>query len=278
MPKGEINRAFVFESLARSKSVLVVDTPNFTSSAWCRKELWFAEALSSQGRLHLKRSGVDDALAMLAQMNSCATSDRPRPENKYGYPVAPRIMTDFDYELRAPNRASACKRGLDVSPLVSVEELIGHNDATSAKRADTILGMLRAVASGGLATAETYDLWCAALQLTVAAISPKAQALSKMEVRNGVDRLNALVARIAEPDVQGNAVYRASTPRYLALAASAVLIELTGYVLDDAAIDTSSCSWQRSAATSARWRFCRRQPIRSTNSRSTASLYQFCRA
>jgi hypothetical protein len=203
---------------------------------WCRNESWFAEILSRQGRLRLVRNGLDDVLAALAQTSSpSAESDQPVPEDEFIYTIAHRIMRDFDYELRAPNRASAGKKGLDVSLLAPVEELIRRKDVSASARAEIILGVLRAVASTP-ASAEAHDLWCSALQLTIAAISPEAQTRSKMETRNGVDRLNALVSRIMRADIRTDVVYQADAPRYLALAAAAVLIDLTGYAVDQEAI------------------------------------------
>ncbi|MBR0895161.1 toll/interleukin-1 receptor domain-containing protein [Bradyrhizobium tropiciagri] len=237
MPHGVINRAFVFGSLARSKSVMVVDTSNFSGSAWCRKELWFSEILGRHGRLQLTRETLDKTLELLARTDSSTEESEPRHgEEEFIYRIAPRIMRDFDYELRAPNRASAKSKGLDVSLLAPVEGLIGRADVAASVLAETVLGMLREVTSTP-ASEERNDLWCAALQLTLAAIGPEVRARSKMEVRGGVDRLNALVSRILSKDIQNHPVFQAAAPRYLALVASVVLIDLAGFALDQIAVD-----------------------------------------
>jgi hypothetical protein len=173
----------------------------------------------------------------LAQADSSSPESEPRRgEAEFIYRIAPRIMRDFDYELRAPNRASAGSKKLDVSLLTPVERLVERADVAAAVRAETVLDMLREVALTP-ASEEGSDLWCAALQLTLAAISPEVRARSKMEVRSGVDRLNALVSRILSEDIRDHAVFQAAAPRYLALAASVVLIDLAGFALDQMAVE-----------------------------------------
>ena len=66
LPRGVVNRSFVFGSLARSERILIVETENFHESVWCRKEAWAADALSRHGLATTERLTLLQAEARVA--------------------------------------------------------------------------------------------------------------------------------------------------------------------------------------------------------------------
>jgi hypothetical protein len=69
--------------------------------------------------------------------------------------------------------------------------------------------------------AEPFDLWATALQLSLAAFSSTSTARSKMQVRRGVDQLNALLKSVITADLHLDPVFRSQVPGHLALLAAA---------------------------------------------------------
>lgn len=93
LPRGLINRAFVFGSLARSRAVIVVDTPHFHQSPWCRKELWFAETMASLGLARLSRVGLNE-VAQLLPATAAPPAREVGSDAEFSYRMVRRILLD----------------------------------------------------------------------------------------------------------------------------------------------------------------------------------------
>lgn len=139
LPRGLVNRHFVFRSLVRSQTVVVVDSPNFQESVWCRKELWVAEALARLGCANLRNlGGVDQVVEVLseerrggrlrtpAEIAAAVLSHSTGDENNKNDEddeddrtswVCNRILNDVDYWARTPNLHSAREAGLPLGGL-----------------------------------------------------------------------------------------------------------------------------------------------------------------
>ena len=110
LPRGMINRNFIYSSLARSKEILIVDTENFNESEWCRKEAWFAGLLTAHRLAGSKRVTLSNAIELVK--SGSPKSARGRPSQKLSYPIASRVLRDVDYWARKPNLHSLREAGL----------------------------------------------------------------------------------------------------------------------------------------------------------------------
>jgi hypothetical protein len=260
LPRGLINRHFVFRSLVRSRAVVVVDSPNFDESAWCRKEAWVAEALARLGLAQLVRVGGAGQAARLLEDESRTGRLSPPPPVAVaaGAPaeneddptawVCNRILNDIDYWARTPNLHSAREKKLPigcVQPMLDwlrTECRAGTTDTAALRTAlighvRTMLSQLAAdvsrwqatqPASGPDGPGPAADLWATAAQLTVAALSLRTRTYSKMETRRYVVAVNRLTYEILDAVRRDPAADPARLPDCILLAAGAVALDLAG--------------------------------------------------
>jgi hypothetical protein len=80
--------------------------------------------------------------------------------------------------------------------------------------------------------ADPFDLWATALQLSLAAFGCTSSARSKVEVRRGVDRLNAVLKSVVDSQLHRDPIFRDQARNHLALIAAASAIDLAGFNLD----------------------------------------------
>jgi hypothetical protein len=228
LPKGVINRRFVFDSLANAERVVVVDTPNFLESAWCRKELWLAERLAARGMAKVEKVPLSTALAALDRVVGPEVEPAAA---RLAYPIADRVMKDIDYWARAPNKYSLAESGSDMR-LVSTFEG-AHAAAQSleeperrAAKVDAVLRLLGDVARAA-PDGQPLDLWSTALQYAVAILGARSRVRSKVRVRYGIDQLVAALRALAGRGVLDAPELRAAPERYLAFLAAAVVLDLS---------------------------------------------------
>ncbi|HSE16449.1 MAG TPA: toll/interleukin-1 receptor domain-containing protein [Pyrinomonadaceae bacterium] len=232
LPRGIINRSFIYGSLARSDRVLIVETDNFQESEWCRKEAWFADAMASCGvvsaeRVTLAKASVEVAQSLPAQVNQ---SSREELE----YEIASRVLSDIDYWARAPNRHSLTQLGHSTKSLERLDRVVKHvPEDESSKR--TLAGAIAETLTNVVAEspdAQPVDLWAAALQLVVAAFAGNSKTRSKMEVRRGIDRLNNALNAFVAAKLHQDPVFIRNAQAYLALLPAALVLRLANFNID----------------------------------------------
>lgn len=234
MPRGVINRCFIYSSLSKSDRILIVETENFSESEWCRKEAWFSDAMAAHGQAKVERTTLADAEMMLGQYESAAA--RGRHDESLRYPIAPRVMRDIDYWARTPNLFSLKEKGFATTNLVELQAILGQ--AETLEDPAWVLNLGRTVSESlsrvfaSAPDAEPFDLWSTALQLAMAAFACTSNARSKMEVRRGVDQLNAALQAIVGSKLHQSPLFRAQGPAHLALLAAASAISVAGLELD----------------------------------------------
>jgi hypothetical protein len=234
MPRGVINRRFIYESLARSSRVVIVDSDNFHESVWCRKESWFAHALADHKLTSVEHTSVDDAVSSVTML--APPGDAPASATDYQYPIANRILRDIDYFGRQPNLYSLKEHGHSCESLDPLQDALStpprpDDSAWVTSMATTIrrtLSQVVKVAPGS----EPRDLWSSALQLTAAAFGSTSFGRSKMEVRAGVDRLNHFLKEFVDQRLHDSPAFRARPEGYLAAVAAAVTIGIAGFHVD----------------------------------------------
>ncbi len=234
LPRGVINRSFVYGSLARSERVLIVETENFNESEWCRKEAWFADAMARHGLASVERMTLPDAAARVAKDGPPST--RQRASHEFRYPIAPRVLSDIDYWARAPNLHSLKGAGYTTDSLAPLQAALEHparpdDSAWVISMGEAVAETLSRVVTEA-PDAEPFDLWATALQFSLAAFGSTSTARSKMEVRRGVDHLNAVLKSFVASDLHRDPVFRVQTSGHLALLAAAAAIVLAGFELD----------------------------------------------
>ena len=233
LPRGIINRSFVYGSLARSDRILIVETDNFQESEWCRKEAWFADAIASCGLVRTERVTLKEASAQVAQ-SSPAQVHQFREE--LDYPIAPRVLNDIDYWGRAPNRHSLEKLGYSTECLAPLERVvkraISGDEANSIKLLSSAITETLTNAVAKSSDAKPLDLWSAALQLSVAGYSLRSKTRSKMEVRRGIDRLNNALNGLVAAKLHQDPVFTRNASAYLALLPVALVVQLTNFDID----------------------------------------------
>lgn len=262
LPRGLVNRHFVFRSLARSGVVLVVDSPHFNESAWCRKEAWLAEALARHDQVKLIRvAGYERAIPYIelaAKIDEPTAPDDGTREvalAQEGFEnddegrdtpwVCNRILRDIDYWARTPNLYSAKEKGLPVDffepmlnwlraecerPTADTDalrtSLLAHVDPLFSDLAAVINRLESTPRQDGLYAAS--DLCAAAAQLTVAALSLRTRAYSKMETRRRIVALNRVIVRIIQQAQNTPDPGTEKLLNYFLLAAGATTLDLAG--------------------------------------------------
>lgn len=224
-----MNRHFVFRSLVRSRGVVVVDSPHFHESEWCRKEAWLADTLSKLGYIQVHRvTGAQEAIGFIESSNgagalaaatsgsSVATSDATAEHDERRAWVSLRILSDIDSPWFTPNLHSVRANGLSVSSLESMVDWLSHvsrqpwTDANAlrpkvvGRLSDMYAELTRETARLDSAPQDDrehaadprVDLWATAAQLTVAALSLRTSAYSKPRTRQYVASLGTLSSEL----------------------------------------------------------------------------------
>jgi hypothetical protein len=234
LPHGVINRWFIYGALARTETTVVVETPNYDESDWCRKELWFADALAKHRLTRLERLSVMNALQSVHQ--SGEQSSRRPGDLGLRYPILSRILKDIDYWARKPNLHSLKESGYTGGELDSIQELLQADERPDEPDWVASLGSIVATTLANVVRtspdASVFDLWAAALQLSVGAFACTSTGRSKMAVRAGVDQLNTMLRSFVEEKLHLDPVFHAAPEGHLALLAAACAVDLAGFRLD----------------------------------------------
>jgi hypothetical protein len=234
LPRGVINRSFVYGSLMRTQRILIVETEHYHESDWCRKEAWFADALAAHGLVKTERLSLPEAQVRVA-LEGRATW-RVSAQRGLAYTIGPRVLSDMDYFGRAPNLYSLKEAGHPTDSLAAVQAALDTkpdpDDAnwvrSVGEAVTTTLSRVVAVAPD----AEPFDLWATAAQYALAAFGSTSEARSKVEVRQGVDRLNSALRAVVGDKLFRSPIFQAQAPRYLAMIAAATALDLSGFDLD----------------------------------------------
>lgn len=240
LPRGVINRSFIYKALANADSVVIVDTEHFPESPWCRKEAWLSDAMARRDLLQAERLSLPEAVARVRLHGSTTRGNSGDPRHVYG--ITGRVLRDIDYWARHPNLHSLEEAGVSAEPLASLRALLdaepspddpAWREALTAAVLETLTRVVAAAPDG-----KPVDLWATALQFTVAAFGQGSQARSKDEVRRGVDQLNLALKRLLERELHQDPEFCSRAPAYLALLAGAVAIQLSGFALDGRLVPT----------------------------------------
>jgi hypothetical protein len=213
--------------------VIIVNTPHFHQSPWCRKELWLARSMAEFGRAQVVELSLEGAIEHVAASTGSTLVDAPLG-TEYHYPITQRILKDLNYEMRTPNKISLAKTGKRLSSISSLEKYLVENfetvDSFGERLAPEILGLFEGVVRD-TPSADSIDLWSTALQLAIAAFVQGAYGRSKDEVRRGIDQLNGALKELISDKIIDTAVFRERGASYLAFLAAAVASDIAGYRL-----------------------------------------------
>lgn len=240
LPRGVINRSFIYKALANADSVVIVDTEHFPESQWCRKEAWLSDAMARRDLLQAERLSLSEAVALVRSHGPATRGQIGDPQHMYG--ITGRVLRDIDYWARHPNLHSLKEAGVSAEPLAPLRSALdaepapedqAWREALTAAVRETLDRVVAAAPDG-----KPVDLWATALQFTVAAFGQGSQARSKDEVRRGVDQLNLALKRFLERDLHRDPEFRRRASAYLALLAGAVAIQLSGFALDRRLVPT----------------------------------------
>ncbi len=141
MPKGFINRHFLFRSLVRSRQVVVVKSARFDESTWCRKERAAANVLACLD--YARVITVDSIPAAMACVDSSAELDTGSPpvppaekdKSEPGW-VCRRILQDINNWARTPNLHGARKKGLPVDAVKVMLDWLGKRLRALPRKGD----------------------------------------------------------------------------------------------------------------------------------------------
>jgi tetratricopeptide (TPR) repeat protein len=259
LPHGLVNRHFVFRSLGHSHTVVVIDSENFSDSEWCRKELWMSKVLHRLSGIEFVRvQGSDAAFQLLSQRKKEGgwAAKRPteteRPNDSAGDPdkktswITNRILNNIDYWARTPNLYSARKKGLRTESVEKVLEWLQPDLGLTC----TNLAPLRSEIVLRLTTmfkdltnefhsrlqeqtsrfresmVETTDLWAAAVQVIVGALSLRTNSYSKIETRRYIDAANQIVEQLGGLLSSDPGARAEQFPTYLTIVGGAVALDL----------------------------------------------------
>lgn len=238
LPRGLINRHFVFRNLARACGVVIVDSPNFRESAWCRKEAWTADTLAKLGLAKVRRCPTAQAVPEV--LNEIArTAPTAEPPREAGW-LTNRVLNDVDYHARGPNLYSAREAG---QPITAVEPMVKwlKEQASSEPSRNELVPRVREMfdaVEGHLATwlsqlppekqtaRSGVDMWAAAVQLTIGALSLRTGTYFKMETRRFLLAANRLTAEVLCWLPQSNANAAIQRRQWLLLVAGAAALDL----------------------------------------------------
>ena len=233
LPRGLINRKFVFDSLLRSQRILLIESPNYDKSEWCRKERWLAKEMQRLRLACVESVSVADAVKIVE--GSRGRSKLRKPVVVLDYPVAQRILKDIDYWARHPNKHSLTEKGISIDFLKSIEGFLETRLPLSGLRSvvgagQEVLKLFAALLSSA-PKADPIDPWSTALQYAVASLGIASCANSKMDVRRGIDQMNAALGQIASGGIIEHPLFQENVAAYLAFISAAVTLDLARFTL-----------------------------------------------
>jgi hypothetical protein len=265
LPRKMVNRYFVFKSLVRSEKVLLVETANFSESAWCRKESSLANILVRHGICEVATvSHADSAIqelerhrekTMLDRADSFGKGALDSPTREAGSWTTTRILRDIDYHSRHPNLFSVKEMGLPATCFDHIMEWLGSGsqelenlpEVIVEDRGEAIVNHVRAMYQALLEqlsqgpsprATDNYshlfkapiDLWATAAQFAVGAMSLGSNVYNKVETRRYIDATNVLTSEIlklvGETQEEGNVEER--LVNCMVLMCASVALELAG--------------------------------------------------
>ena len=242
MPKRMINRKFVFESLASSEQVLIVESPNFTASEWCRKEVWFAEQLQSLAGKSVSRGDLKTAIAkgVILEAFQKETSVKVRP-----WLVSRCVLNDQHAASRAPNLRTLSADNRYTALVRSLEQL--HPDlakgfvAISSETRDRLFAHLpRWTTADDIAdwTLDQKNTWAVVCQHVLSIMTPLVTAASKEAVWNVVDRIIKTIEDICcLSRIAAHESFHDHLENYLSVISAAGAFDLwydsTGYISEE---------------------------------------------
>jgi hypothetical protein len=238
MPRGIINRGFVYRAMAHSERIVIVETDNYQASPWCRKEAWFSEAMANEGLVRVERRSLGEAREAIQTAGNTAPQ---RLDPGHQYSMTHRIMMDIDYWARVPNLHSLRKEGGPaeiVQPLLDLLKIDKRPTDEKSVGPDwfhslgTVVAETLGAAQERSPAAKPIDLWATAMQLAVGALGISSAARSKDEVRHGIDNLNRTVRTFVEDGMHEDPEFLATSGSYLAAIAAAATIHLAGFAPD----------------------------------------------
>ncbi|HYC87870.1 MAG TPA: hypothetical protein VEO54_01560 [Thermoanaerobaculia bacterium] len=233
LPRGVVNRSFVYGSLARSKKIVIVESRHFNESDWCRKEAWFAGAMAENGLASVDRVTLTAAEEFVKTHGPVST--RRRSKQELSYPITHRILKDVDYWGRTPNLHSLKESGHPTDALVPLQDLLlGPAGPGGEGWIDAVADAVTATMSNVAAAEFSLDLWVTALQYAAAAFASTSVGRSKMEVRGGIDDLTTATKALTETVLHLDPLFRVHASQHLSLLAGAATIALAGFELDPA--------------------------------------------
>jgi hypothetical protein len=228
LPKSKTNMRFLFDSLAGAEMTIIVDTPDYHSSPWCRKEEWFAEALSALGCIQIERLSLEDAVSRLDNADltdhvvHLNADERPHP---IGY----CITQDIDHPMYEPNIVTLERLGADLACFDAVDNLWGS--ATGPLTAKAISNAVLELFQRVVQTAPEGDpvaLWVTALKYAVALLAQDAKGRSPTDIRRCVDQMIRALEFLRVMKGARDVEFKKHATSYLALIASAALIDMAG--------------------------------------------------
>lgn len=224
-----VNRLFVYQSLASSKSVFLITTENYSNSEWCLKERAFAEYLSSRRRLVCKEfrtvdlawqalcnetSGIDDGILM---------ENRGKAESPLDFTPTPGplwfIYSDYNKEDRAPNRKTIGQHEPFVNSVSQWVTFVGDLSSSDERSPESLASAISQAAFallngivGSVPENETaidvrtfkglpiipLDILIVFAQLFFGLISIGTQTSNKVESRQAADRFLSLVPEFVD--------------------------------------------------------------------------------
>lgn len=235
LPRGVINRSFIYNSLARSARILIVETENYDESEWCKKEAWFSQEMAKHGLSSVERISLGDAVPRVGKQGR--QSIRRRNNQQLDYPISNRVLRDIDYWARTPNLHSLKETGHSIETIEGIQEIVSGQprpqDAEWIKALGSAVSETLERVVNDTPEASPIDLWATALQFSVAAFASTSNARSKDEVRRGIDHLNAVLKSLVDLELHLDPVFQSKVSGYLALLAAASAIQLAGFDLDE---------------------------------------------
>ncbi len=234
LPKGQVNRKFVFESLARSKQIFVVDSPNYDSSSWCRKERWFAEVMQRLELTTLSRVSTIKATECLCSLDEIPSANRT--DFTYEYLIAPRILRDQERH-RKTDRQELANQESSADLLAPVESLLNSDARLEAESICEAVDLTFQRLEKHFGDTISVETCCVVMQYLLAAFAGGSRALSKEAVRRSVDQMNDSVRDIVYRRIADHPHFLQHRPEYLALICGAVLVDLAGASLDSISRD-----------------------------------------
>ena len=243
LPRRIINRYFVLRSVTHSKEVLIVQSPNYETSIWCKKEEWFADLLQTLGRATVTRvSSTENAAQRLRRAQPAVAPARPpRPDiDLENHWVTTRILRDLDYWARRPNMHGLQESGVPTGAFASVlqslkGEHVPEGPENGAHRIELLRAMFAALLDGaarpsdpkvGLLANAPFEAWSTAVQLATAGLTLGCPAYDKLATRRWIDTANDLTKALLEALANAPADVLERVPQQLLLLSAAVALEL----------------------------------------------------